>query len=72
MDMDERRDLVGRLFAVLTAELEDAAASAAEGQSLRLSLEEAAALAGRVGGAASKAAIIAEAAGALITSTSDE
>ena len=35
MDEAERRDLVGRLFANLTAKLEDAAMLAAEGQGSR-------------------------------------
>jgi hypothetical protein len=39
MDEAERRDLVGRLFADLTAKFEDAATLAAEGQGPRLPVE---------------------------------
>lgn len=58
---DERRDCICRLFAVLTARLEDAAALAAEGQAKTTNRDTATELAAQVHDIATQTAAIAEA-----------
>lgn len=65
MDEDERRDLISRLFALLTAKLEDAAALAAEGQGTSASAERLISLANQVRAGAEEAALLAEVSGML-------
>ena len=67
MDEDERRDLVSRLFSLMTAKLEDAAALAAEGQGTSGSSERLVALADQIRAGAEEAALLAEASKILVS-----
>lgn len=59
MDDGDRNELIGQLFAVMTADLEDAAALAAEGQGHSQTQDGRAALAERVRVIAQRIAVIA-------------
>ena len=61
MDESERQELISRLFALLTAKLEDAAALAAEGQGRSVNLAAATGVATRLTEAAQEVQTIAEA-----------
>lgn len=65
MDDEARRDLLRRLFAAMTAKLEDAAGDAAEGQGHSLAMIAFVALAHKIRAAAEEAALLAEAAAAI-------
>jgi hypothetical protein len=65
VDDAERNDLIARLFFVLTARLEDAAALAATGQDRTISAARQQSLANNLAGTAGDIEIIAEAAAAL-------
>ena len=65
MDEDERRDLISRLFALMTSKLEDAAALAAEGQGTSGSAERLNPLADQIRAGAEEAALLAEVSGIL-------
>ena len=65
MDDAERAELIAKLFFVLTARLEDAAAEAAKGQNQTIAMASKHSLANSLIGSAGEIAIIAEAAAAL-------
>jgi hypothetical protein len=67
MDEDERRDLISRLFSLMTAKLEDAAALAAEGQGTSGGSERLVSLANQVRAGAEEAALLAEVGGMLVS-----
>jgi hypothetical protein len=66
MDDDERCDLVSRLFAVMTADLEDAAALAVDGQGTDVEQDHRLKLAASVHDVAQRTAVIADAAAAIL------
>jgi hypothetical protein len=66
MDEDEQRELISRLFYVLTARLEDAAALAAEGQGKEVATTRLTELTSRLTSASEEFAILAEATAAIV------
>lgn len=66
MDEEERRELVSRLFALMTGKLEDAAGLAAEGQGTRAETRDLISRAERIESIAQEAAVLAEAVGAIV------
>jgi hypothetical protein len=72
MDEEERGELISRMFAMMTAELEDAAGWAAEGQGIRRSNEVRLQLAERISSAVQKVDVIATATTTILESRSQE
>ena len=70
MDPEERTDLVGRLFALITAKLEDGAGRAIDGQSAQTGFPAKSELASNLRSLAEELLILAEAAGALCNQVS--
>lgn len=68
MDEEQRRDLVSRLFALLTAKLEDAAGLAAEAQGARSEVAVLIDHAEHIASLAQEAEVLADAAGGLLKS----
>ena len=67
MDEDERRDLISRLFSLMTAKLEDAAVLAAEGQGTSGASERLISLTDQIRAGAEEAALLAEVSGILVS-----
>jgi hypothetical protein len=65
MDAEERADLVGRLFALITAKLEDGAGRAMDGQSAQAGLPAKSELAANMRSLSEELLVLAEAAEAL-------
>jgi hypothetical protein len=65
MDAEERAELVSRLFALITAKLEDAAGRAVEGQSAQTDLAAKSELAGDMRSVAEELLVLAEAVAAI-------
>ena len=61
MDDDERQDLIGRLFALITSKFEDGAGLAVDGQSRERSIETKAELAGDLQALATELTVLCEA-----------
>ena len=61
MEDDDRCDLIARLFAVMTADLEDGAALAADGQGRDAARERRLALAGQIHAIAQRVTLVADA-----------
>ena len=67
MDVEDRQELIGRLFTLMTAWLEDAAALAAEGQGTSKGDEERRKLAVAIHAGAEHVSIVSDAAAALLS-----
>jgi hypothetical protein len=65
MESEDRAELLGRMFALMTAKFEDAATRAVEGQSAKAGFPMRKELAAELRSAAEEAAILTEAAAAL-------